>query len=605
MSKRKTQKLLKENREGERPHPIDKMWFLPKILFIWCNEIVKISRKTPWTQEMNYDLPEYDKVASHKSSIVDLYEKHENLLYAIMGTFWKETLVIIVAQFILSFLINYGASLNSDALKMISELPLYQNIDNITAARLIVIEGSIIGVVSDTGNYNFEFYSRRVSLAVRSSLFSIMQDKIMGFSTLNSETITQGFIADLIQVDIVFLNQIYYNIFQIFGSVVGLITSLGFVVYYLGFKQTILYFGVLMGLLFIYYLCYSLEAFFTKKYLEAKDKRMSLFRNILENMDFVKINGLENYFCLEMFEKREGEIYWLKALAILQSLQYAILNLNVMWIPIMIFNAIWLFFPVFNMDLGKFFQFNSYNTQIVSNLFAILTGYNYYLKMMVSVRRIEKFLLGAVEKESYVQELGVQDNDDKLALKMFGGNFKWRFGENRGRHGEKKIGKKVGQERKSEVSARSLLTNAFESQVEGQESNEFYGEVFMLRNVNLSIRKGEKIGVIGRSSCGTSSLLYAMIGEMVPVGSAKVLKSGSMSYLSQGRWLMGGSIKENILLGKPFEEDLMVMSLEAADLLDDLDQFTDGIDTILSDNGDSVSGGQRARIALARCFYQE
>ena len=600
MSNRKSQ-------DRGRPHPIDKMWFLPKTLFMWCNEIVKISRKTVWTQEMNYTLPKYDKVDTHKDSIINQYEKRGNLLYAIMGTFWRETLVIIVAQFILSFVLSFGTAQTSDALKSISTLPLSNNFENVKKVAQKMVIGSLLGIIAQIGASNFEFYSRRVSLVIRSSLFSIMQDKIMKFSCLNSDTITQGFIADLTQVDVVFLNQIYYNIYQIFGSVVGLITSLGFLIYYLGFYLTLMYFGVLIGLLFIYYVCYSLEAFFTKKYLEAKDKRMSLFRNILENMDYVKINGLENYFCLEMFEKREGEIYWMKALAILQSLQFAILGLSGIWIPSMVFNAIWLFFPVFNMDLAKFYQFNTYNTQITSSFFVILSGYNYYLKMMVSVRRIEKFLQSSDEKGSYVQELVILGEDAELALKLYDGNFKWRFGQKQVGRERRKVTKRGPQVRKSVGSSRSLLVNsANESEFERHDLHHLDKEdEFMLRDINLSVRKGEKIGVIGRSSSGTSSLLYAMIGEMVPVGPAKLLKRGSVSYLSQGRWLMGGSVKENILLGKAYDEKLMAKSLEAADLLADLGQFTDGIETILSDNGDSVSGGQRARIALARCFYQE
>ena len=595
----------RSNQERERPHPINKMWFLPKIFFFWCHEIVKTCKKTAWTQEMNYKLPDYDKVITHKDNIIKQYPKSKNLFFAIMRAFWKETLVIIVAQFAISFVSNYGIALMSSALKLIAELPLYHNFDNVVKVGSKIIEASLLSLISIMGTLNFQFYSQRVSLAVRSSLFSIMQDKIMSFSCLNSETITQGFIADLIQIDVVYLNQLYYKMFLIFGSVVGLFTSLGFLIYYLGFYQTLIYFGILMTLLLIYYLSYTLEAWIRKKYLEAKDKRMSLLRNILENVDYVKINGMENYFCLEMFERREGEIFWMKVLAYLVSFKQGILELTASWIPCMIFNAIWLLYPVFNMDLAKFYSFYNYNNSVSASLNGILGGFNYYLKMMVSVKRIDTFLGGGQEKDSYVEELGQQEKGSGLALKIFNGNFKWRFGKKKGGgHGANRR----NQERRSEVSGNSLLlSNANASEFEHDESNIIWNttEEFMLRNVNISVRRGEKIGVIGRSSSGTSSLLYAMIGEMVPVGSAKVLKSGSMSYLSQGRWLMGGSIKANILLGKPYDQKLMRGALEAADLLVDLDQFTDGIDTILSDNGDSVSGGQRARIALARCFYQE
>ena len=588
-----------------RPHPMDKMWFLPKILFMWCNEIVKTCRKTPWTQDMNYKLSEYDQVATHKSKITAQYKKSKNLLGTIMMTYWKETLVIMIAQFILSFINNYSASRMSTALKLISTLPLYHNFENVKQIGIEIIISSLLTILSgNIAKSYFQFYASRVSLAIRSSLFAIMQDKIMGFSCLNSDTINQGFIADLIQVDVVYLNGMYSQIFLIFGSVVGLFTSLGFLVYYLGFYQTLMYFGLLIALLVIYYTCYVFEAWIRKKYLEAKDKRMSLLRNILENVDYVKINGMENYFCLEMFERREGEILWMKVLAYVTSFKVGILELIISWIPCMIFNAIWLFFPDFNMNLAKFYQFYTYNKSLTMNLAGILVGYNYYLKMMVSVRRIDSFLQTAEDKKSCVQELGEQDKDFGLALKIVNGNFKWRFGEKQdGGHGKRRANR-ANSERKSMVSGTSqLLSNVDDSEYESFGKDDEAS--FMLRNVNLSVRKGEKIAVIGRSSSGTSSLLYALIGEMVPVGSAKVLKSGSMSYLSQERWLMGGSVKENILLGKPYDQKLMRKALEAADLLVDLNQFTDGIETILSDNGDSVSGGQRARIALARCFYQE
>ena len=603
--------MSSEDRQDRgRPHPIDKMWFVPRILFMWCNEIIRTSRKTAWTQEMNYALPEYDMVASHKAKITAQYEKSKNLLGTIMRCFWKETLIIMVAQFILSFVTNYGVAQMSLALKLISALPLYKNFENIKEIGLRIIAGTLIRVVYTIGSFNFQFYSQRVSLAIRSSLFSIMQDKIMKFSCLNSDTITQGFIADLIQVDVVFLNQIYYNIFLIFGTVVGIFTSLGFLMYYLGLYQTLIYLGVLMFLLLIYYVSFTFEAWVRKKYLEAKDKRMSLLRNILENVDYVKINGMENYFCLEMFERREGEIFWMKVQAYVTSFKVGILQLINNWIPCMIFNAIWFFFPVFDMDIAKFYQFFNYNKFLTNSLGGTLTGYNYFLKMMVSVKRIDSFLQGAEEKEPYVQELGQQEKESGIALKIFNGNFKWRMGKKQVAAKEGRIGKKGAKSRDSEVSevsgASLLVSSTSDSGLFSQESNFVdSGEEFMLRNVKLSVRKGEKIAVIGRSSSGTSSLLYAMIGEMVPVGSAKVLKSGNISYLSQGRWLMGGSVKENILLGKEYDQKLLRKALEAADLLLDLDQFTDGIETILSDNGDSVSGGQRARIALARCFYQE
>ena len=276
--------------------------------------------------------------------------------------------------------------------------------------------------------------------------------------------------------------------------------------------------------------------------------------------------------------------------------------------------------------------------------------YDFYLELMVSVRRWEKFLDSKTNRSGYVLDVGANETEegvgdrlgDKFALRIVDGNFKWRLTEKEEfsstilDENSKKFCRKKRRTIKNNLASMNedsslrvsvvgtessvgLLSNADTQSLgngpsgasivatgaQGELEPETSTNTFRLKDINLAIRKGEKIAVIGPSSSGMSSLLYAMIGEMIPVTDAQVYTSGSLSYLPQSRWLMPVSIKENILMGRPFEEDLMRFSLEAADLLADLDQFGDGIDTILSDDGNNVSGGQKARIALARCYYQE
>jgi ATP-binding cassette subfamily C (CFTR/MRP) protein 4 len=98
------------------------------------------------------------------------------------------------------------------------------------------------------------------------------------------------------------------------------------------------------------------------------------------------------------------------------------------------------------------------------------------------------------------------------------------------------------------------------------------------------------------------------MGEMIPIEGdtkSKVEINGKVAYLAQKRWVIGATIKENILLGKEYDRLTMEAALSASQLIYDLKSLSHGIETILSDNGDTVSGGQRARIGLARCFYQK
>ena len=377
---------------------------------------------------------------------------------------------------------------------------------------------------------------------------------------------------------------------------------------------------VALAIFGVYYTCYRLEAWVRKRYLEAKDQRMSLLRGVLTNIEYVKINGLEGYFCLEMFDRREAELSWVRVLAVLTSLKAGIIQGGCGWAPNIIFNMIWLNYNRLGMDLSKFYLFNSYSSTFQEKLQEMFSAYSYYLKLSVSVRRLELFMNAPEKREENEKELGgVKDHPGSLALSVYNGNFKWIFDEaekaktNRKSKKSRKNHKNQAGDEQSVEANTVLLTDAntssvLSSQLNGkpQPTTEFPENEFMLKNVNLSIRKGEKIAVIGKSSSGTSSLLSALAGEMVPIARAMVLKSGSLGFLPPLRWILGGSIKENILLGKVMDSGLMESCLRAVDLEEDLEeQFEAGLETVLASGGGTVSGGQRSRIALARCLYQK
>jgi ABC-type bacteriocin/lantibiotic exporter with double-glycine peptidase domain len=130
-------------------------------------------------------------------------------------------------------------------------------------------------------------------------------------------------------------------------------------------------------------------------------------------------------------------------------------------------------------------------------------------------------------------------------------------------------------------------------------------EGFSLKNVNLEIERGEKVMIFGNASSGKSSLLYSLCGEMFPMSSTtKIYKDGKIGLMSEKRFTKGGTIKDNICMNQPFDQEKMDLALVASQLNQDLDNMNNGLATVLADTSDSVSGGQKARICLARTFYQ-
>ncbi|XP_072382028.1 ATP-binding cassette sub-family C member 4-like isoform X2 [Diabrotica undecimpunctata] len=123
-----------------------------------------------------------------------------------------------------------------------------------------------------------------------------------------------------------------------------------------------------------------------------------------------------------------------------------------------------------------------------------------------------------------------------------------------------------------------------------------------LSGVSFNIVPGSLCCVVGTVGSGKSSLLQMLLGEL-PIKSGKLEVSGDLSYASQEPWLFVSSVRENILFGKPYiknryEEVVQVCALET-----DFQQFPFGDKTIVEERGVSLSGGQRARLNLARAVY--
>ncbi|XP_066582136.1 LOW QUALITY PROTEIN: ATP-binding cassette sub-family C member 4-like [Prorops nasuta] len=125
-----------------------------------------------------------------------------------------------------------------------------------------------------------------------------------------------------------------------------------------------------------------------------------------------------------------------------------------------------------------------------------------------------------------------------------------------------------------------------------------------LESINLEIDKGKLYAVIGMVGAGKSSLLSAILGELSLIeGSIKV--NGRLSYAGQESWVFGASVRQNILFGHAYEHHRYQRVVKACALLRDFKQFPQGDQTVVGDRGSSLSGGQKARINLARSLYRQ
>ena len=126
----------------------------------------------------------------------------------------------------------------------------------------------------------------------------------------------------------------------------------------------------------------------------------------------------------------------------------------------------------------------------------------------------------------------------------------------------------------------------------------------MVCQVSLSVGKGELVGVVGPVGSGKSSLLSAVLGEMLQLGGGARV-TGSRGLLTQQPWIQNMTIRENILFGRRHECDRYNETIESCGLVPDLLSMPAGDQTEIGENGVNLSGGQKQRVALARLLYQQ
>ena len=130
----------------------------------------------------------------------------------------------------------------------------------------------------------------------------------------------------------------------------------------------------------------------------------------------------------------------------------------------------------------------------------------------------------------------------------------------------------------------------------------------VLRDVRLSAEDGKLLGVAGKLGAGKSSLLLSIAGETKTLKVTHRILSfqgfrkvrGQIAYVEQEPFLIAGTIRDNILFGLAYDDKKMNEVLQASHLIADLQDMPDGLETKIADRGSTLSGGQRARITLAR-----
>jgi ABC-type multidrug transport system fused ATPase/permease subunit len=131
--------------------------------------------------------------------------------------------------------------------------------------------------------------------------------------------------------------------------------------------------------------------------------------------------------------------------------------------------------------------------------------------------------------------------------------------------------------------------------------------VFRLRHINFNCARGDLIAVVGSVGQGKSALINCLLGEMQRISGTVKIK-GKIAYCSQTPFILNDTVRNNILFSRkndPIDIARYNNALSACDLVHDLQLLKNGDETHIGERGFTCSGGQKTRIALARCLYND
>ena len=154
----------------------------------------------------------------------------------------------------------------------------------------------------------------------------------------------------------------------------------------------------------------------------------------------------------------------------------------------------------------------------------------------------------------------------------------------------------------------------FNDSIEFKNFNFLYDDKNVLENINFKIKKGETIGIVGKTGSGKTTLIKQLL-RLYPVEKGSLLLDNQgiekyydysvrekMGYAPQEYQLFSKTIKDNILFYRENLEDNLEQALILSDIKKDIENFKDGINTLVGENGISLSGGQKQRLGIARAI---
>jgi ATP-binding cassette subfamily C (CFTR/MRP) protein 1 len=378
---------------------------------------------------------------------------------------------------------------------------------------------------------------------------------------------------------------------------------------------------------------FSIVSTMRRKVLKYSDLRVKMMNEILTGIRIIKFYAWEKPFGKEVGRLRQKELEALTKLAYTTAVGFSIILLST---PII--QPIIVFLTYVKIQDEPLSASTAFTTVALFNImrfpFAFMPmGLLQYIQSKISLKRLERYL-ALPELQGYVEDAGYPETPDDSPMAKSGSitikdaSFSWSdpdapeirpVQDEKPKKEKKKKGKRRGSvkngaddEEESDASRKSVARSQSSVSLTSTESGSRAGGGITLQNINCEIEPGSLVAVVGSVGSGKSSFLSAILGEMESIGGSKVYiprngdekdMNGYASYCTQSPWVVNDTLRGNILFGREYDEERYIQVLDCCALVDDIAILPAGDMTEIGERGINLSGGQKARVALARAMY--
>ncbi|XP_067139263.1 multidrug resistance-associated protein 1-like [Centruroides vittatus] len=553
--------------------PLDEESFLSRLLFSWCTELlcrglrnlIDFNDLSPIheTFTANYcfrkfqkrhekEAPKITAEENHyKSSSSSLKEtsksdnKQPSIVRALFRGFWFALLLGTILEFLYSLVRFIPPLLINNMIDFVV------NDDPTWKGYFYTFLLFLSSLLSNFTINHLVYYMVVTAIQVKSALISAVYRKSLKISSSTRRKYTVGELVNLMAVDAERLFQLSMFFSLIWGAPLRVFLTIVFLWQYLG--PSCLAGVAVMGLMLpITAIIANKNRIVQEKQMIAKDDRLKFMNEILSGIKVLKLYAWEEPFMDRITDIRNKEV------SLLKKFSYFNASVSFVWgcSPFLIAVSSFVTFVMVDdkniLDPATAFVSLTLFNMLRFSLVMIPDLISNLIQTRVSLRRLHEFLISEELDPDCVGKY--PDLDDTITVRE--ANFTWSKDEQP-----------------------------------------------VLKDINLKVKTGQLLAVVGQVGSGKSSLLSAILGEMYNI-KGKVDLVGETAYVPQQAWIQNATLQQNILFMRRYDSALYDEILDNCSLRPDLEILSGGDQIEIGEKGVNLSGGQKQRVSLARAVYQ-